>query len=134
MSNCYDTFTLQACFVPDDKTQVEIALNKVVRVDGKGSSPAFIYYQSSDTNMTPLADLNNVNGMSGVIEDRPCRVDLKAYKECWAEDADVSNTKVLYAVYNTAVYPVVLKEYLEEDRITVADVTGWSKTDFCDCK
>ena len=54
-------------------------------------------------------------------------------QDCWEEDADTTNTKKVISVYEANTFPLVLVGHLEEDKVTVADVTGWTITESCNC-
>ena len=63
--------------------------------------------------------------------------DKKEYvyvQDCWEEDADDTNTKKIVSVYEDNTFPMVLVGHLEEDKTTIANVIGWTKTESCNCK
>lgn len=129
MSKCRDQETILGCFTPDDGSEPESVA--VVHVfDSAGAIIATYYYDASDN----VIDVDTYRG-GGVVTLGACVkviVDYLYIEGCWSEDAVPTNSKVVISVYEKG-FPMIFIGHLEEDGVTVADVTGWTKTDDCKC-
>lgn len=101
-NNCIGNFSIPACFVGVDG--VETPLVKIVKYDDVGGNQ-FIYYQSSDTNMTPIQSTTNLNGVDGAVFDRECRVKYETTRTpfCTTDDPRLPKYLVGYSDGTTAV-------------------------------
>ena len=63
----------------------------------------------------------------------PCDKELTYVQDCWVNDADATAFKKMITVYEKNTFPMVVVGYLEKDRTTVANATGWTITSPCNC-
>lgn len=68
------------------------------------------------------------------IADNPQSAQPIFKEECFVDDTDPENFRTLVKVlsFTDPLAPTV-QGYLEDDLVTVADITGWTKTDDCNC-
>lgn len=125
--NCRDKEIQIACFKPFDGSPSQ-TINHTVVYD-KNGIPIATYFSNREGFI--IQESTYLGG--GQASIGACAVKDYLYIEgCWVEDGVPDNTRIVVSVYEKG-FPLELVGYLEKDGVTIADVSGWTKTTDCKC-